>query len=241
MRSSIVAASMLLAASFATQAQNAPAGPPAGSPMANSGIKLDQSPLLNSADTNKDGKLSKSEWAAIGGPDGIFDNIDTNKDGYLTLAELNASSPPDMADANKDGKLTLAEFKAVLAASAPPVSGAPQGTPPQSAPGKSSACPPYADGTKFDPSPVVDAIDTNHDGKMTHDEWQKSGAPEGSWNKFMSYEKVKQQGYVSRADFLAETPPNGVDANCDGKFTLEEFLKFAKTMGDGPGGPPKQP
>jgi EF hand len=117
--------------------------------------------------------------------------------------------------------------------------------------GNKAACPPYADGKKFDASPIVDAIDTNHDNKLTHDEWQKAGAPEGSWNRFMGYEKVKQQGYISRADFLAETPPNGVDANCDGKITLEEFLTFSNSMGPPPAGantggpppgaPPKQP
>lgn len=106
--------------------------------------------------------------------------------------------------------------------------------------GAIKGCPPYADGGKFDASPIVDAIDTNHDNKMTHEEWQKAGAPEGSWQRFMSYPSVKAQGYVSRTDFVNETPPNGVDANCDKKITLEEFLAFSKTMdaGMGAGGPP---
>ena len=107
-------------------------------------------------------------------------------------------------------------------------------------PGK---CPPYADGRKFDASPIVDAIDRNRDGRMTHEEWQAAEAPEASWNFFQAKEKVKAQGYVSRADFLAESPPNGIDTNCDGRITIEEFLATKKwQMGGpppgGPGGPP---
>lgn len=100
----------------------------------------------------------------------------------------------------------------------------------QSTQGNKGTCPPYSDNKKFDSSPIVDAIDTNHDGKLTHEEWKKSGAPEASWNSFMSKENIKKQGYISRADFVSETPPDGVDANCDGKITLEEFLNFSKSM-----------
>jgi hypothetical protein len=46
-----------------------------------------------------------------------------------------------------------------------------------SGPGK---CPPYADGSKPDAAPIVDAIDRNKDGKMTHAEWRRAGAPEPS-------------------------------------------------------------
>lgn len=107
-------------------------------------------------------------------------------------------------------------------------------------PGK---CPPYADGRKFDASPIVDAIDRDKDGKMTHEEWQAAEAPEASWSFFMAKEKVQAQGYVTRADFLGESPPNGIDTNCDGKITIEEFLATKKwQMGGpppgGPGGPP---
>ncbi len=113
-------------------------------------------------------------------------------------------------------------------------------------PGK---CPPYDDGRKFDAAPIVDAIDRNQDGKMMHAEWQAAEAPEASWNFFMAKEKIKAQGYVSREDFLSESPPNGIDTDCDGRITIEEFLA-TKTwqMGgpppdgvggpSGPGGPP---
>jgi hypothetical protein len=111
------------------------------------------------------------------------------------------------------------------------------------------ACPPYPDGRKYDASPIVDAIDTNHDGKMTHEEWLAAGAPEASWNSFMRNEEIKKQGYITREQFLAEAPPGGIDANCDGKITIEEFRATKKwkmggplagggAPGAGPGGAP---
>ena len=110
----------------------------------NSGIKLDQSSLYNSMDTNKDGKVSKAEWTAIGAPENIYTHgAQNSKDGILLLEALNATSPPDSVDANKDGKLTLSEFKVFLKActgdaaqensaqGGAPQGGAPQGGAPQ--------------------------------------------------------------------------------------------------------------
>jgi len=103
-------------------------------------------------------------------------------------------------------------------------------------PGK---CPPYDDGGIADPTPMVSAIDLNHDGKLTHEEWQKVGAPEPSWNSFMGKARVKKNGYVTLYDFVFDTPPNGIDTNCDGTFSLDEFLatKSWKMGGDGAGAP----
>lgn len=105
------------------------------------------------------------------------------------------------------------------------------------APGK---CPPYDDGGIADPTPMVNAIDLNHDGKLTQEEWQQVGAPESSWNSFMGKARVKKNGYVTLYDFVFDTPPNGIDTNCDGQFTLDEFLatKSWKMGGDGSGAPP---
>ena len=101
-------------------------------------------------------------------------------------------------------------------------------------------CPPYSDGKKYDASPIADAIDANKDGKLTKEEWKKAEAPEPSWNMFMGKENVKKQGYITHQQFLDETPPNGIDTNCDGKITLEEFLATKKWNmgGGGPGGAP---
>jgi len=101
-------------------------------------------------------------------------------------------------------------------------------------PGK---CPPYDDpDMTFDANPIVDAIDLNGDDKMTHDEWMAAEAPEPSWNMFMGKKKIKDQGYITRKDFIKETPPNGIDTNCDGFITIDEFLATKKwKMGPPPG------
>jgi len=98
-------------------------------------------------------------------------------------------------------------------------------------------CPPYDDGKKGDPTPIVDAIDADKDGKMTKAEWEKAGAPIESFQSFIGKSK---KDFVSRQEFMDETPPNGVDANCDGKFTIKEFHDFGLQgpPGGAPGGAP---
>lgn len=126
-----------------------------------------------------------------------------------------------------------AVFSLVLAGSAPAQD--------DTSPGK---CPPYDEpGKTFDANPIVDAIDTNGDDKMTHEEWTAAEAPEPSWNMFNEKEEVKAQGYITREQFVSEAPPNGIDTDCDGFITIEEFLATKKwNMGGGgpggPGGPP---
>jgi collagen type III alpha len=119
--------------------------------------------ILQRMDTNKDGKISRSE--ARNRIADNFDRIDTNKDGYLDRAELLAmvrSLPPgafggpppgmgpgggpfagprpdpldfDALDKNADGRLTREELKS----------------------------------TRF--ADVFDQIDTNKDGKIDPKEW----------------------------------------------------------------------
>jgi hypothetical protein len=109
--------------------------------------------------------------------------------------------------------------------------GAAPSAPSKAAVSAKKTCPPYDDPKiKGDASPIVDAIDKNKDGKMTKDEWLAAGAPIES---FQSFTGKSKKDYVTREEFMTETPPNGVDANCDGKFTIEEFHNF------GLQGPPK--
>ena len=96
-------------------------------------------------------------------------------------------------------------------------------------------CPPYDDPKiKGDPAPIVDSIDANKDGRMTKEEWLKAGAPIES---FQSFTGKSKNDFVSRQEFMDETPPDGVDANCDGKFTIEEFHNFGLQGPPGGGAP----
>ena len=95
-------------------------------------------------------------------------------------------------------------------------------------------CPPYDDPNKtYDPSPIPASIDTNKDGKMTKEEWLAAGAPIASFQMFTERSK---NDYVTVEEFLKETPPNGVDLDCDGKITIEEFHTFG--LQGPPGGAP---
>lgn len=94
----------------------------------------------------------------------------------------------------------------------------------QSEASDNKTCPPYDDPNKtYDASPIPASIDTNKDGKMTKEEWLAAGAPIAS---FQMFTERSENDYVTREEFLEETPPNGVDLNCDGKITIEEFHTF---------------
>ena len=61
-------------------------------------------------DTDRDGKLSRSELATAPDPS-KFDTIDANGDGFLMVEELDAYTASDFAvmDANDDGAIDRAE------------------------------------------------------------------------------------------------------------------------------------
>lgn len=74
--------------------------------------------LFAKADTNKDGKLSYSEFEVVAVPR-RFARFDLNKDGSVTLAEARQAEPGlgeakfKQGDLNHDGKVTLEEYKVV--------------------------------------------------------------------------------------------------------------------------------
>ncbi len=74
---------------FTVCAQQAPQGPPP-----------DAKALIEQMDTNKDGKLERSE---VKGPIlDDFDKIDLNEDGFLTLEELKKAPKPKGGPPPKD-------------------------------------------------------------------------------------------------------------------------------------------
>ena len=90
--------------------------------------------------------------------------------------------------------------------------------------------PPSASGPVHNPdmSPFIAAVDTNHDGCMSHAEWKAAGAPESAYKML-----ADKRGCVT-AQAMHDVPaPAGIDLNGDGKVTLEEFLEFARTHGPG--------
>ena len=93
-------------------------------------------------------------------------------------------------------------------------------------------------GRKLDHGPLIKAVDTNKDGRMSLEEWQTAGLPMSSFNG------LNQDGYVTEKIMLEGDAPDGIDINGDGVLMLEEFLEFDKIMsqkmaaGGGPDGPP---
>ncbi len=115
-------------ASTAALAQNPPPG--GGAP---GGAKLDQTPLFQAVDANKDGLLTQDEWTAAGLDAGIFGMINSQKKAALNYEEFSAVSPPGSVDTDKDGKVTLDELKKFMASMPAPGAGGPGG--PGSGPG----------------------------------------------------------------------------------------------------------
>ncbi len=74
-------------------------------------------------------------------------------------------------------------------------------------------------------SPVLEAVDTNRDGKMSRAEWQHAGLPASSFGMF-----EKGRGFVTKADFDENPAPPGIDINGDGKLTVNEFRQFDRMM-----------
>jgi hypothetical protein len=97
-------------------------------------IKGDASPMADSIDANKDGKMTKEEWLKAGAPIASFEMFTgKNKKDYVTKQEMLDETPPDGVDANCDGKFTIEEFHN-FGLQGPPGGGAPGGAAPAGAP-----------------------------------------------------------------------------------------------------------
>lgn len=189
----------------------APGGAPPGG---QGGAKLDQTPMFNEIDKNKDGKATSEEWKAAGAPDMIFQMVDANKDSQVTLEELNASSPPADVDKDKDGKATLKEVKDFMA-SMPAQGGAPGGAPgaaPSGAAGQGMPAggfvansPHVGDGPTG--QAFIDLMDTNKDGKIDHEEWEATKTKTVYKNKRWPNYNKNGDNYIT----LDEAPQKGVN------------------------------
>jgi hypothetical protein len=89
---------------------------------------------------------------------------------------------------------------------------------------------------KLDPTPVIDVIDTNKDGKVSHAE--STGLEEkvyAFWNK-------DNKGYFTKEYMASVEHPAVIDANKDGELSLDELKSFvasvSKSSGSAPGGTP---
>jgi hypothetical protein len=103
-------------------------------------------------------------------------------------------------------------------------SGASQGAAPGVAPGGS------AKKINLDKSELYKAIDKNKDGCMSYEEWHGVGMPDSSYKMLAKDGCVTSKIMEDNGD-----PTTELDANGDGKITLEEFIAFDK-KGSGGGG-----
>ena len=198
----------------------APGGAPPGD---QGGAKLDQTPMFNEIDKNKDGKATSEEWKAAGAPDMVFQMADANKDNMVTLEELSASSPPADVDKDKDGKATLQEVKDFLATM--PAQGGAAGGAPGEAPGGAAGGPPGGTppegempaggfvansphvGDGLTGQAFIDLMDTNKDGKIDHDEWEATKGKTVYKNKRWPNYNKNGDNYIT----LDEAPQKGVN------------------------------
>jgi hypothetical protein len=82
---------------------------------------------------------------------------------------------------------------------------------------------------KVDYTPFFNAVDKKHDGKLTRDEWDAAGLKDKQFTELTKYKKSDEQ-YVTLAQLEDMDAPDALDANHDGKITLEEFINFTKNI-----------
>jgi len=93
---------------------------------------------------------------------------------------------------------------------------------------------------KLDVTQFFNAVDTNKDNKITNKEWTAVGLEEA----LLKFFDQKSEGFFTKDALATMSHPAALDANKDGKMTLEEVLTFTKSLpkpdagGDAAGGAP---
>ena len=85
----------------------------------------------------------------------------------------------------------------------------------------------------LDVSEFVAAVDTNHDGCISPQEWFGKGLPKSAHDML-----VDATGCVTLKSMQAVAPPPGIDLNADGKLSVEEFVAYDKKGPPAPGSKP---
>jgi len=124
------------------------------------------------------------------------------------------------------GALSIALAASVAAQETKPQNSSP---PESSIPGQSASAPHKHNGKKVDYSPFFAAVDKKHDGKLTREEWDAAGLKDKQFTELTKYKKSDEQ-YVTLAQLEDMDAPDALDANHDGKITLEEFINFTKNI-----------
>jgi len=157
-------------------------------------------------DIDNDGKISKAEWIARYGSAEGFDKYDLDGDGVIDPDEFIATKGIEaqvrMVDKNRDGKISEAEWKARF--------------------GSMEGFDKYAsDGGVMDADAWMTAqmvkakyrmLDTNHDGKISREEWI---ARYGNDTGFLAYD-LNGDGVIDADEFLAAQPVTSSRRRWDG-------------------------
>jgi hypothetical protein len=109
----------------------------------------------------------------------------------------------------------------------------------QQAPAQGGAAPAGAQGgassdsgVTLDVTPFFTAVDTNKDNKITPAEWKAAGLDESVYEKF----DKEKTGSISKESLASKTHPPTIDANKDGKFSLDELKAHIKSQAQSSGG-----
>jgi|WetSurMetagenome_2_1015567.scaffolds.fasta_scaffold184793_1 hypothetical protein len=106
-------------------------------------------------------------------------------------------------------------------AGAPPAGGQPQGVQSQ------------ADGKPLDFNPTFDAMDTDHDRKITREEWFAAGMSQKTYDMLFTKMLDKDKdSLVTPDEFLGRKPQFEIDIDHDGKVSLKEYVTVQNQKGE---------